>query len=86
VLDLASESIDLLSREISRSGTVVVNGPAGLFEEEQFAVGTYSLLKAASTVEFSVVGGGILRWLSSDLVLRIGFRTSPPVAGRRSSS
>jgi phosphoglycerate kinase len=58
VLDLASESIDLLSREISRSGTVVVNGPAGLFEEEQFAVGTYSLLKAASTVEFSVVGGG----------------------------
>jgi phosphoglycerate kinase len=58
VLDLGSESIDLLSREISGSGTVVVNGPAGLFEEEQFAVGTFELLRAASTVEFSVVGGG----------------------------
>ncbi len=58
VLDLGSESIGILSREISESGTVVVNGPAGLFEEEQFAVGTYELLKAASTVEFSVVGGG----------------------------
>ncbi|MCK9276709.1 MAG: phosphoglycerate kinase [Methanoculleus sp.] len=58
VLDLGSESIDLLSREISGSGTVVVNGPAGLFEEEAFAVGTFELLKAASTVEFSVVGGG----------------------------
>ncbi|WP_394339966.1 phosphoglycerate kinase [Methanoculleus sp. UBA303] len=58
VLDLGSESIDLLSREITGSGTVVVNGPAGLFEEEQFAVGTFELLRAASTVEFSVVGGG----------------------------
>lgn len=58
VLDLGSESINLLSREISESGTVVVNGPAGLFEEEQFAVGTFEILKAASTVEFSVVGGG----------------------------
>ena len=58
VLDIGSDSIDLLSREISESGTVVVNGPAGLFEEEQFAVGTFDLLRAASTVEFSVVGGG----------------------------
>nr|WP_282570214.1 phosphoglycerate kinase [Methanoculleus sp. 7T] len=58
VLDLGSESINLLSREIGESGTVVVNGPAGLFEEEQFAVGTFEILKAASTVEFSVAGGG----------------------------
>jgi len=58
VLDLGSESIDRLSGEIASSGTVVVNGPAGLFEEEQFAVGTFELLKAASTVQFSVVGGG----------------------------
>ncbi|CCJ35096.1 phosphoglycerate kinase [Methanoculleus bourgensis MS2] len=58
VLDLGNESIRIFSREIGESGTVVVNGPAGLFEEELFAVGTYELLKAASTVEFSVVGGG----------------------------
>ncbi|WP_292519350.1 phosphoglycerate kinase [Methanoculleus sp.] len=58
VLDLGTESINLLSQEISRSGTVVVNGPAGLFEEERFAVGTFELLKAASAAEFSVVGGG----------------------------
>lgn len=58
VLDIGSESIRNLSRMISDSGTVVVNGPAGLFEEEQFAIGTFDLLRAASTVEFSVVGGG----------------------------
>ncbi len=58
VLDLGIESIREFSREIGESGTVVVNGPAGLFEEEEFATGTYDLLRAASTVEFSVVGGG----------------------------
>ena len=58
VLDIGTESIALLSQEITSSGTVVVNGPAGLFEEEQFAIGTFELLKAASTVEFSVAGGG----------------------------
>jgi phosphoglycerate kinase len=58
VLDLGSDSIETLTGTISGSGTVVVNGPAGLFEEEQFAVGTFELLRAASTVEFSVVGGG----------------------------
>ncbi|PKL55559.1 MAG: phosphoglycerate kinase [Methanomicrobiales archaeon HGW-Methanomicrobiales-6] len=58
VLDLGSDSIESLTGTISGSGTVVVNGPAGLFEEEQFAVGTFELLRAASTVEFSVVGGG----------------------------
>ena len=58
VLDLGVESIDRLAKVISASGTVVVNGPAGLFEEEPFAVGTFELLKAASAVEFSVVGGG----------------------------
>jgi phosphoglycerate kinase len=58
VLDIGSESIDHLTEAVSASGTVVVNGPAGLFEEEQFAVGTFDLLRAASTVKFSVVGGG----------------------------
>ncbi|MDK2917151.1 MAG: phosphoglycerate kinase [Euryarchaeota archaeon] len=58
VLDIGSESIRSLARTITDSGTVVVNGPAGLFEEEKFAVGTFELLRAASTVEFSVVGGG----------------------------
>ncbi|WP_067078198.1 phosphoglycerate kinase [Methanoculleus horonobensis] len=58
VLDIGSDSIRSLTGTITESGTVVVNGPAGLFEEEQFAVGTFELLRAASTVEFSVVGGG----------------------------
>lgn len=58
VLDIGTDSISSLAGAIAESGTVVVNGPAGLFEEDLFAVGTFELMKAAATVEFSVVGGG----------------------------
>ncbi len=58
VLDIGTEAIRRLAEVITTSGTVVVNGPAGLFEEGPFALGTYEILRAASSVEFSVVGGG----------------------------
>jgi phosphoglycerate kinase len=58
VLDLGMDSIVSFSKEIKNAGTVVFNGPAGLFEEKDFATGTYELLRASSTVEFSVIGGG----------------------------
>jgi phosphoglycerate kinase len=58
VLDIGMEAIADFVQALKKSGTVVFNGPAGLFEEADFATGTYELLKAASRVEFSVVGGG----------------------------
>lgn len=58
VLDLGMDAITDLVGVLKKAGTVVFNGPAGLFEESDFATGTYELLKAASRVEFSVVGGG----------------------------
>jgi phosphoglycerate kinase len=58
VLDLGMDAVASLVREIKKAGTVVFNGPAGVFEDADFATGTYELLRAASKVEFSVVGGG----------------------------
>jgi phosphoglycerate kinase len=58
VLDLGMDAIAALSAEIRNAGTVVFNGPAGVFEEPDFATGTYELIRAASETEFSVVGGG----------------------------
>ncbi|MCX6691183.1 MAG: phosphoglycerate kinase [Methanoregula sp.] len=58
VLDIGMDAVRVLTQAIKKSGTVVFNGPAGLFEDADFATGTYELLKAASQVEFSVVGGG----------------------------
>jgi len=58
VLDIGMDSIHEFVEVLKISGSVVFNGPAGLFEEADFATGTYEMLKAASRVEFSVVGGG----------------------------
>ncbi|MBN2734403.1 MAG: phosphoglycerate kinase [Methanomicrobiaceae archaeon] len=58
VLDLGLDSLSSFTEILKNSGTVVFNGPAGLFEEEIFSTGTFELLKAAAKSEFSVVGGG----------------------------
>ncbi len=58
VLDLGMDSLVPMVQTLKKSGTVVFNGPAGVFEDPDFATGTYELLRAASKVEFSVVGGG----------------------------
>jgi phosphoglycerate kinase len=58
VLDAGMDAIATLCSVLKSAGTVVFNGPAGVFEEPDFATGTYELLKTASQVEFSVVGGG----------------------------
>jgi len=58
VLDLGMDAVATLVHEIKKAGTVVFNGPAGVFEDADFATGTFELLRAASKVEFSVVGGG----------------------------
>jgi phosphoglycerate kinase len=58
VLDLGMDSVLSLSGRIRESGTVVFNGPAGVFEDRDFATGTFELLKAASKTPFSIIGGG----------------------------
>ena len=58
VLDLGMDAIASLVQNIKKAGTVVFNGPAGVFEDADFATGTFELLRAAANVEFSVVGGG----------------------------
>jgi phosphoglycerate kinase len=58
VLDIGMDAIHDMVGVLKKSGTVVFNGPAGLFEEADFATGTYEMIKAASNVDFSVVGGG----------------------------
>lgn len=58
VLDIGVDAIEEMTNRIRASGTVVFNGPAGVFEEEPFALGTIELLNATARVPFSVIGGG----------------------------
>lgn len=56
--DIGIETMVNFSREISSAKTVVMNGPAGVFENEPFALGTNELIRAGSKSGFSIVGGG----------------------------
>ena len=58
VLDIGVDAIEEMTDRILASGTVIFNGPAGVFEEEAFSLGTVELLNATSRVPFSVIGGG----------------------------
>ncbi|MDD1671156.1 MAG: phosphoglycerate kinase, partial [Methanomicrobiales archaeon] len=48
VMDLGVDSIEVMAERIRSSGTVIFNGPAGVLEEEAFALGTVELLNAAA--------------------------------------
>jgi phosphoglycerate kinase len=57
--DMGINSIMRLSSAIKKAGTIILNGPAGVFEVEDFALGTIEMLNAcAESKGYVVVGGG----------------------------
>jgi phosphoglycerate kinase len=58
-LDLGPRSVERFAEIIKTAGTVVWNGPMGVFEKPPFAAGTLGIARAvAAGSGFSVVGGG----------------------------
>ena len=58
-MDIGKKTIKLYKEIIDGAGTVVGNGPAGVFEKEQFALGTEELFHAMhESKAFAVIGGG----------------------------
>lgn len=61
-LDLGEESIANFSRIIEESKTILWNGPAGVFEMDNFAAGTKAIaeaiVRATEKGAFSLIGGG----------------------------
>ncbi len=59
ILDIGPDSADAIAKLIAVAGTIVWNGPVGVFEFEQFGEGTRTLAKAiARSKAFSLAGGG----------------------------
>ena len=57
--DIGKETIKMFSDELKTAKTVVWNGPLGLFEFEQFAIGTNSIAKVLSEIDATtIIGGG----------------------------
>jgi phosphoglycerate kinase len=59
ILDIGPDSAAQLADIVDKAGTVVWNGPVGVFEFEQFSHGTRTLAQAiADSDAFSIAGGG----------------------------
>jgi phosphoglycerate kinase len=59
ILDIGPKSAARLAAILTQAGTIVWNGPVGVFEIDQFAKGTETIARAiAASGAFSIAGGG----------------------------
>ena len=59
ILDIGPETIDAFGKVIGDAGTIVWNGPMGVFEFPRFAEGTFGVARlVAKSNAISVIGGG----------------------------
>ena len=57
--DIGPETIKMFEDELRKAKTVVWNGPLGLFEFDQFAIGTNAIAKVLSEIDATtIIGGG----------------------------
>jgi phosphoglycerate kinase len=59
ILDIGPETAASYAERLARAGTIVWNGPVGVFENPEFAAGTRRVAEAvAASNAFSIAGGG----------------------------
>ena len=57
--DIGPKTIEMFKEELQKAKTVVWNGPLGLFEFDQFAIGTNEIAKTLSEIDATtIIGGG----------------------------
>lgn len=59
IMDVGPKTSEEIARVVEKAGTIVWNGPIGVYEFDQFGAGTQALAKAiAGSKAFSIAGGG----------------------------
>ena len=59
ILDIGPDTADAYAGLLQTAGTIVWNGPVGVFEIDQFGAGTERVARAiAASPAFSIAGGG----------------------------
>jgi phosphoglycerate kinase len=59
ILDIGPETAQKLAAQLKAAGTIVWNGPVGVFEFDAFSHGTETIARAiAASPAFSIAGGG----------------------------
>jgi phosphoglycerate kinase len=73
IYDIGTETITEYAGYIRKAETLFANGPAGVFEKEEFNIGTDDILNAiASSHAFSIIGGGHLAAAANQMGLSKG--------------
>jgi len=58
-MDIGSKTVEIYKSEIAKSGTIFVNGPAGVYENSLFEFGTKEIWTSFTKAKgYSVIGGG----------------------------
>jgi phosphoglycerate kinase len=76
ILDIGPKTAAKLAAGLAAAGTIVWNGPVGVFEFDQFGAGTKTLaLAIANSQAFSIAGGGdtLAAIAKYDIAERIGY-------------
>lgn len=59
ILDIGSRTVEKYAEILTEASIIVANGPMGVFEREEFAIGTVGVFRAiGESRAFSIVGGG----------------------------
>jgi phosphoglycerate kinase len=59
ILDIGPDTVSDYGKRLHSAGTIVWNGPVGVFEHPEFAAGTRQVAQAVAASEaFSIAGGG----------------------------
>mgnify|MGYP006220943527 CR=1 FL=1 len=83
IFDIGITSIQSLSKGIKSAGTIILNGPAGVFEMSDFALGTIEILNACAEGN----GYAVMGWRSHCYTSEPAwsFRQDGPCFNRRGS-
>ena len=57
-MDIGARTVAAYAEILEEAGTAILNGPAGVFEDDRFETGTLELYRAATRADDSIVGGG----------------------------
>ena len=69
-LDIGPETINLFKEYITKSKTIIWNGPVGVFENEMYQNGTKSICEMFNTNQTVIIGGGD----SASAVINLGYK------------
>lgn len=57
-MDIGARTVAAYAEILDDAGTAILNGPAGVFEDDRFETGTLELYNSATRADTSIVGGG----------------------------